>query len=321
MSVVTIKDSASESFAKVSPQFGFNCFAFQASIADQKIDVLANEEAFVERGEKPSHSGIPILFPFPNRIAYGKFSFEGKDYELPPEMVHYAGEHAIHGFCLDRAWRVTRSSEDSVTGEFQLSVDDPERLHLWPSDCRIEITYTVSGPALRAEITMSNAGDKPMPFGFGTHAYFQLPISSASDKAQCVVHAPAAKRYLLNGGVPTGEVVNVEPEFDLRNGAEFGSLQLDDVYTELSYENDELVTRVVDPTAELEIVQRCATTFREIVAFTPPWFDAVCLEPYTCPTDFLNLANTGKDAGLRVLQPGEEFLTWFEIDVRKSAVS
>ena len=40
---------------------------------------------------------------------------------------------------------------------------------------------------------------------------------------------------------------------------------------------------------------------------TPPHRQAVCLEPYTCPTDAINLQQRGVDAGLLVLQPGEKW--------------
>jgi aldose 1-epimerase len=47
--------------------------------------------------------------------------------------------------------------------------------------------------------------------------------------------------------------------------------------------------------------------FREMVLFTPPHREAVCLEPYTCTTDAINLSPQGIDAGLRILQPGERW--------------
>ena len=44
--------------------------------------------------------------------------------------------------------------------------------------------------------------------------------------------------------------------------------------------------------------------------FTPPHREAVCLEPYTCITDAINLHQQGKDAGLLVLSPGETWEGW-----------
>ena len=44
--------------------------------------------------------------------------------------------------------------------------------------------------------------------------------------------------------------------------------------------------------------------FRELVAFTPPHRQAVCLEPYTCVTDAAHLQAQGIDAGWLSLPPG-----------------
>jgi aldose 1-epimerase len=44
------------------------------------------------------------------------------------------------------------------------------------------------------------------------------------------------------------------------------------------------------------------------VAFTPPHRLAVCLEPYTCTTDAINLEQQGVNAGWRVLKPGTSAL-------------
>ncbi|MFW6125183.1 MAG: hypothetical protein ACOC46_03455, partial [Pirellulales bacterium] len=44
--------------------------------------------------------------------------------------------------------------------------------------------------------------------------------------------------------------------------------------------------------------------FRELVVYRPPRRRAICLEPYTCATDAINLVARGIDTGLHVLEPG-----------------
>ena len=46
---------------------------------------------------------------------------------------------------------------------------------------------------------------------------------------------------------------------------------------------------------------------RELVVFTPKHRQAVCLEPYTCTTDAINLQQHGVDAGWLVLPPGQRW--------------
>ena len=139
----------------IAVERGFNCYQFQAVVGDQTVDVLASEAGF-ETGEgQPSHNGIPILFPFPNRIREGKYTWDGHDYQIPLSAGH---PNAIHGFVYDRPWRVIEEGDNFVVGQFQLSVDALSLLEDWPSDFVIEVRYTVAGSALRNACHGSQSG-------------------------------------------------------------------------------------------------------------------------------------------------------------------
>ena len=186
---IVLEDPATRSTALITPQLGFNCFRFQACLPDDRtIEVIDAAEGFAD-GDKPiSHSGIPLLFPFPNRIRGGRYQWDGKEYELPESLVGQEGQgNAIHGFCLDRPWRVIEQTESSATAIFRFSTDAPERLPLWPADGEIEIKYSLNDACLRADITIRNPDTKPLPWGFGTHAYFKLPLSANSSADNCTV--------------------------------------------------------------------------------------------------------------------------------------
>ena len=47
----------------------------------------------------------------------------------------------------------------------------------------------------------------------------------------------------------------------------------------------------------------------------PPHRQAVCLEPYTCVTDAVNLQQNGVAAGWKVLPPGERWQADLELAV------
>ncbi|QDT15779.1 aldose 1-epimerase [Alienimonas californiensis] len=322
--------------AQIAPQRGFNLYrlALPAQGQDEPVEALAAEADF-PAGGKPSHSGIPLLFPFPNRIKAGEFTTDQQSEHLlplgdgPGEAKSDGAGNAIHGFAFDRAWTVTAQDERSATATFTLSENDPERASLWPGDGRLTVAYELTGDGLRCDLTVENLGDEPLPFGLGTHPYFKLPVGPSSGEnsgtaADCTVTVPAAARYELIGGVPTGEVVALDEGYDLQHGPAFGGLKLDDVYTQVSAKADEpgVIESVIEnPANGLRIVQRCDAAFREQVVFTPPWFregdaGSICIEPYTCATDAVNLAGRGVDAGWRTLAPGDRFETWFEIAVQ-----
>jgi aldose 1-epimerase len=200
-----------------------------------------------------------------------------------------------------------------VTGVFKISVDAPERLALWPADAEIEVTYELCGSCLRSLITIRNPSDKPLPWGFGTHAYFRLPLHPSSSADQCTVYAPTSRIWELNECLPSGKVLPAGK--NLSASPTYGGLKLDDVFTNVTASCEQVTCRLTDPAAKLIVEQRFPSDFREIVAFTPPWATAVCLEPYTCVTNAINLQQKGIDAGLRVLPPGGTWTGRIDIEV------
>ncbi len=314
MAVITLTDSTTGSTARIAPEFGFNCFEFIARVRDWSVNVLDSDPAFPNESLRPSGHGIPILFPFPNRIRGARFSWSGREYVIPVESGrHDKTGNAIHGFCLDRPWRVVSQGDRFAVGQFQLSIDAPERRDLWPADFLIEVRYELRGSTLRADIRIENPDSVPLPWGFGTHPYFRLPLDEQSQPAGCLIQAGAAGEWVLNDCLPTGERRPVSEDKDLREGEYFDVLKLDDVQTDLLLENGAVECDVIDELAGLQVVQRCDPAFRELVVFTPPQRACVCLEPYTCVTDAIHLQAQGVNAGLRVLAPGEHSSLWFEI--------
>jgi aldose 1-epimerase len=314
MEVLVLTDTRTGSTARILPELGFNCFEFRTQVAGQSVDVIDASPQFASGQEKPSGHGIPLLFPFPNRIRGGRYTWDGRDYEIPPSHASYdATGNAIHGFCLDRPWRVTSRGADFAVGQFELGKDAPDRLALWPTDFRIEVRYQVRGPKLRADIRLMNPSPVPLPWGFGTHPYFKLPLGAKSRPTHCLVQAPASEEWELVDCLPTGRRLPISEAKDLREGAYFDLLKMDDVLTGLPSGFVSVDCVIMDEACGYQVVQQAGPAFRELVVYTPANRNAVCLEPYTCATDAINLQQRGIDAGWRVLEPRAEFRTWIEI--------
>lgn len=312
MPELILRDESYGSQARLLPDVGFNCFSLQIPANGEKIEVLEAEAGFEQGDKRGTRSGIPWLFPFPNRIEKGQFHWRGQDYQLP---VSDAFGNAIHGFVMDRPWRVVAADSQMAIAEFQLSVDAPERLALWPSDFLIEVRYTLREACLRADVRIANAGSQPLPWGLGTHPYFRVPLSKTSQLEQCLVQVPATETWELIDCLPTGRTLPVEPRNDLRTGLELSGLKLDDVLTGIVPQRGTVTTELFDPAAGLQVTQVTDGIFRECVVFTPPGRPCICIEPYTCVTNAINLEQRGIDAGWRVLPAGGELRTWLEIHV------
>jgi aldose 1-epimerase len=299
--VIELSIPGSLTRAKIAPDFGFNCFDFIVQTDGQTFSIIDAEVGFPKADSRPSGHGIPLLFPYPNRIREGKYDWGGTNYELPPECVAYNRTNAIHGFCLDRPWRVIQQSEQRVTAEFQLSVDAPDRREFWPADFLIRGTYTLHKTALAFDLHVENVDAVPLPWGFGTHAYFKLPLSSRSSLHDCLMIAPVDSHWEVQDGLPTGAAHPLsEPYNELPDGLPVGTVKLDDAFRLAPGTRS---CAIMDQRAGYQITQSFSQAFTQLVIFTPPARNAVCLEPYTCLTDAMNLPQT--ETGLRILPPGE----------------
>jgi aldose 1-epimerase len=312
MTPIVLTNLRSGATAQILAEVGFNLFQLQLPVGSRTVDVFDAATDFAATGQSPNHNGIPLLFPFPNRIRGGRYTWQGREYVL--DAVHQDGQgNAIHGLVIDRPWRVVHRDERAAHGQFQLSVDAPERRPLWPADFLIEVQYQLRNAALRCDVRVVNPDRVPLPFGFGTHPYFRVPLSAGSRRGDCLIQAPAAEEWELVGCLPTGKRLALSGRKDLREGQELEGLKLDDVLTGLPDDGEPIESIVMDPSAGLQVRQVFDSAFRELVVYTPPHGRSVCLEPYTCTTDAIHLAERGIDGGWRTLAPGEEFCTWFEI--------
>jgi len=308
MQTIELRDAKSGNSAKVMLGLGFNCYEWTVQFDDGTRDLLWAEEGFAAGHLRPSGSGIPLLFPFPGRIGHAEFKYEDKTYLIPHDPSR---PHALHGFVYDRPWRLVEQSESKVTAAFQASVDDPTILNCWPSDFAVEATYEVAGPELRFSMTFRNTGYDPLPWGFGTHAYFRVPLAEDSDVGNTVLTAPVDGEWKLDDMLPTGELAELPAELKLADGQQLGQLEFDTPYR-LSIPEGEATTVVADPASGRRVVQVfAAEEFPHAVIYTPGHREAVCIEPYSCVPDPFRLEKKGITTGLKVLPPGESHTTGF----------
>jgi aldose 1-epimerase len=291
----------------VLASYGFNLFDLRLPLAGQVRPVLVSAADFVEHPSHAAGNGTPILFPFPNRIRDGRFSFQGKSYQLPANN----GPNAIHGFALAAAWDVVElkaaTDQAFVVGRYQISKQSPEFQALWPADAVLQVRYALAGRRLSMSVTISNPTAQDLPYGFGTHPYYRLPFPPGGDIARTQVILPASKYWVLKDFLPTGEVRDVDPRLDFRAGQPMKGLKLDDVLTGLAFAGDRGIARLVDLDKNTELRLEFDRAIRELVVYTPPNKpDVLAVEPYTQTTDAINLQTRGADAGLRVLEHGQQ---------------
>lgn len=308
--VYVLKDSATQATAKIIPSLGNNCYSFGLIGVDgQWIDLIDPPPDLETLKNRPTAYGNPILFPFPNRIRGGVFTFEGKTYQFDKPSD---SPTAIHGLLLTAPYQVERAEADDKSGAMLIARLDsrefPEVMRQYPFPFEIKITYTLRAAVLKMDIRVENLGDTNMPMGFGIHPYFRAPLSPRSSPTETQITVPVTQYWELDEIlVPTGKIIDAEGELQLRTGKPFAGMKLDHVFTGVQTANGVSQCTINDREAGIQLTIEADAQFREWVVYTPPNRPSICFEPYTCPTDAINLEAKGIDAGVTVLKPGEVF--------------
>ena len=312
---VCVLKEEQKAVAEIAPGLGNNCYAFRVadtgadSAGGQWLQLIDAPPDLKTLREQPDIYGIPILFPFPNRIRGGTWRFAGQTYHFDKPVD---SPTSIHGLLLNRPYRVAShgANENGATLACVLdSRDFPDIGRQFPFPFSITITYTLRDAALSMDVRVQNAGSRNMPMGFGIHPYFRVDLSPNEDAGAALVQVPAAAYWELDDdSVPTGEKLAVSGDLDLRHGRPFAGLELDHVFTGVQLDADGFSRCSIENRgAGYGMVLESDGQFRELVVYTPAGRDTICFEPYTCPTDAINLEANGVPAGVVVLAPEETF--------------
>jgi aldose 1-epimerase len=270
--------------------------AWGGSVLALEIDgrPVLDPAPFDEIARKPTSYGIPILFPFPNRIRDGRFSFDGVELKIDPPR---------HGLVRDKPWRVMGRGAGETEAWLTLGFDARDHaeaiLGQFPFPFELEVTYRLGRRSLALEVVARNLGSRAMPAGFGIHPYFQAPVGGS-------VSVPAGELWELSDSLPTGRIVAVDDRRDLREPRAIAGLVLDDLYTGVASGADGLARCVIQgPATERRIqIEFDPRSLSEVVVYTPPARRAICVEPQSCPTDAFNLDARGIDAHVVRVDPG-----------------
>lgn len=198
-----------------------------------------------------------VMMPFTNRIADGRYRFDGQAYELPNRR---ADGNAMHGLVRDALWVVAERDEASgaVLMRCDALADGEVTGYPFPVVCFVR--YRLEGPNLEVAFSATNAGARVAPFTMGWHPYFRVP---SGDRRDCYLRVPASDAVATDDRLLPlpGErayVPVVSAGVDYREPAVLGEARLDTCLTGLQADRDGWVrSRLVDPRRDyrLELAQ------------------------------------------------------------------
>jgi aldose 1-epimerase len=252
-----------------------------------------------------------ILIPWPNRLAGGLYTFEGKQLQVP--LNEPARGNAIHGLVRWANWNVAAHTVESVTMAHRLHPQPG-----YPFSLALSATYTLSDDGLRVELRASNIGAAPCPFGAGQHPYLRAGTALVDP---LLLRVPARSMYRYDErSIPIERLPVEGTPFDFRALCSIGETKIDMDYTDLERDEDgrtrvSLVAPNDSPTIEVWM----DGAFKQVTVYTgetvqPPSRrrQGIAVEPMTCPP---NAFNSGED--LLVLPPGETWQGAWGIAIRQ----
>lgn len=105
-----------------------------------------------------------LLAPWPNRIADGRYSYQGKIYEL--DKNESSRSNALHGLVDVLDWEIVEVREDFIQLKVRLNSSAG-----YPSELQLFSTFSLSSKGLFWKVESKNIGDKVAPFGISIHPY------------------------------------------------------------------------------------------------------------------------------------------------------
>ena len=254
--------------------------------------------------------GIPLLYPWANRVGRKHFEVAGREVTIDPEVTPVrldADGLPMHGLLsAATGWEVERHEALAdgalLAARFDFAAHD-ELMAAFPFAHALLFEATLAGPTLTIATTIRATDDGPVPIAFGYHPYLRLPGVARADWE---IEVPVHQQLRLDAEMlPTGELVVAQ----VHAGA-LGARTFDDAF--------------VAPEGSAPFVlagggRRIELAFVEgypyAQVFAPSDDDVIAFEPMTAPANAL----VAGGPALRLVAPGDSFRATFSITLRDGA--
>lgn len=235
-----------------------------------------------------SAASFPLV-PFCNRIPNGRFTFDGREVVLPPNLEGHP--HALHGQGWRGVWTVETAEGAEAVLAYEHAAGD------WPWTYRAEQRFVVSETGFRVALSVTNTSDAPMPAGLGFHPYFTVrageTLTAANDGVWLIdtevlptIHHPGPWEADWAAGAPV-----------------VGHGLIDHCYT--GWDQRAVLRAPGQPDTVITASKECLW----LHVYDPPGEDFLCVEPCASRPNPFGEGETG----MVTLQPGESRSIWMQI--------
>ncbi len=294
-----LSDPASALEAAFAPHSGMICASLRHR-GDQLLAQNAGLGAYSQRGKT---MGIPLLYPWANRLAAFDYSVAGRTVSVADDPALIARDDnglPIHGVIGGRiAWELASpAGAQALSARLSWSTMQPALFEVFPFRHDLEYHASLREARLTITVTVSACGEDVVPVAFGFHPYLALPGIPRED---WLVELPAMRNLALDAEqIPIGPGQALAPRR----------------FTLAEREFDDGFDAVAEP-ARFSVSggsRRITLEFLEgypcAQLYAPLGGQFICFEPMTARTNALR-----SGVGLRLLSPGESHRSSFSVSV------
>jgi aldose 1-epimerase len=305
LETVLLRDEGASLEATFVPSAGMLCCSLRHR-GEQLLAQNAGVAAYVQRGKT---MGIPLLYPWANRLAAFDYSVDGRAVTVPQDRARVSQDNnglPIHGVIGGRLeWELTRepaAGAQSLAARLAWSNLEPELFEVFPFRHDLQYEAHLAEGRLEVQVTVHACDDDVVPVAFGLHPYLSLPDVP---RERWLVQLPAMRHLALDA-----HQIPVSPE----------QTQPARHFELAEHEFDDGFDMVKNP-ARFEVLagaRRIALDLLEgypcAQVFAPRSGQFICFEPMTAPANALR-----SGTGLCILAPGERYRAEFAVCVEDLA--
>jgi aldose 1-epimerase len=278
--------------------------AYQMTVKGQ--DVLRRTWASIDDiRQRMGLNGIPLLWPYANRLDEQAFYANGQKYSFDPGLGNTGrGAIPIHGFLQNTtAWKVVEVRADARSAWITAKLEFfrlPQYMKQFPFAHTLTMTYRLQDGALEVRTRIDNLSADPLPVTIGFHPYFQL---TDAPRAAWRLSLVAKTHWLLDERtIPTGETQPIAKRLPDPASIAVDTAKLDDVFTDLERDAQGWSTMSLKGrNQQIDVV--LGPRFKTILVYSGA-AGSVALEPMAGISNAMNLAHRGVYKELQSIEPG-----------------
>lgn len=294
----------------LTDEAGANYLAFVPGFGSCVLELRLNGVSLLDGYHTPAEleanrwAKNTVLFPFPNRLSDGAFTWDGMTYQFP--INEPISGTALHGFGQDKPMQAYDFKMDAAQARADCRYSDAGAQDYYPFPFTFSIHFVLRQGALDIEMRFKNDGQADLPAGLGWHPYFTLApkIDEMSMQMPDTELVGVDERM-----IPTGKKY---PYNDFTTMRPIGATVLDNCFA-IPVQDGKFEMVLAGSAGTMRYWQETGLGKCNFVqVFTPPDRQAIALEPMTCSPDAFN-----NGEGLARLKYGEVLTARFGVSAEQ----